>query len=118
MGRASSVVDDEEHITELVAMGLGYNGFDVVRLSSGRAALDAIDKQRPDLVVLDVNLPDLDGFEVCRRLRAEGRRVPIVYLTARDDPADLRAGFTGGGDDYIRYRRRPHECGFACSLRS
>ena len=67
------VVDDEEHITELVAMGLGYNGFDVERVASGRAALEAIERRRPDLVVLDVMLPDLDGFEVARRLR-ESRR--------------------------------------------
>jgi two-component system OmpR family response regulator len=55
----------------------------------------------PDLVVLDVNLPDLDGFEVCRRLRADGDLVPVVFLTARDDAADLRTGFTRGGDDYL-----------------
>src|SRR4029077_6056219 len=67
------VVDDEEHITELVAMGLGFNGFEVERAGSGRAALSAIQSHRPDLVVLDVMLPDLDGFEVARRLRqAEG----------------------------------------------
>src|SRR6202795_4784268 len=63
------VVDDEEHITELAAMGLGYNGFDVERVASGRAALDAVEKRRPDLIGLDVMLPDLDGFEVARRLR-------------------------------------------------
>ena len=63
------VVDDEEHITEMVAMGLGINGFEVERAGSGRAALDAIERRRPDLVVLDVMLPDLDGFEVARRLR-------------------------------------------------
>ena len=73
------VVDDEEHITELVAMGLGYNGFDVERASTGRAALDAIDRRKPDLIVLDVMLPDLDGFELTRRLRQSegaGTRVP------------------------------------------
>ena len=62
-------VDDEEHITELVAMALGYNGFEVERAASGRAALDAVERRRPDLIVLDVMLPDLDGFEVARRLR-------------------------------------------------
>src|SRR5207247_2105644 len=60
------VVDDEDHITELVAMGLGYNGFDVERAATGRAALDAVDKRKPDLIVLDVMLPDLDGFELTR----------------------------------------------------
>ena len=66
-------VDDEEHITELLAMGLGLHGFEVERAATGRAALAAVDAHRPDLIVLDVMLPDLDGFEVARRLRqAEG----------------------------------------------
>src|SRR5205823_12676478 len=85
------VVDDEEHITELVAMGLGYNGFDVERASTGRAALDAIDRRKPDLIVLDVMLPDLDGFELARRLRqceGAGTRVPVCLLTAKDATAD------------------------------
>ena len=54
-----------------------------------------------DLLLLDVNLPDVDGFEICRKLRADGNDVPVIFLTARDDPGDLRAGFTGGGDDYL-----------------
>src|SRR5579871_6755545 len=85
------VVDDEEHITELLAMGLGFNGFDVERAASGRAALAAVEKRRPDLIVLDVMLPDLDGFEVARRLRqSEGAatRVPVIFLTARDATQD------------------------------
>ena len=84
------VVDDEEHITELVAMGLTYNGFDVERVGTGRAALDAVDRKKPDLIVLDVMLPDLDGFEVARRLRqveGAGTRVPVIFLTARDTTA-------------------------------
>jgi two-component system OmpR family response regulator len=98
------VVDDEEHITELVAMGLGYNGFDVERAGSGREALAALDRQRADLVVLDVMMPDLDGFEVARRLRqAEGAatRVPIIFLTAKDTTQDKVAGLRLGGDDYV-----------------
>jgi two-component system OmpR family response regulator len=98
------VVDDEEHITELVAMGLGYNGFDVERAGSGREALAALDRQRADLVVLDVMMPDLDGFEVARRLRqAEGAatRVPIIFLTAKDTTQDKVAGLKLGGDDYV-----------------
>src|SRR6202171_2429916 len=97
------VVDDEEHITELVAMGLGYNGFDVQRVGSGRAALDAVEDRRPDLIVLDVMLPDLDGFEVARRLRASegaGTRVPIIFLTARDTTSDKVQGLRLGSDDY------------------
>src|SRR3954447_8630067 len=98
------VVDDEEHITELVAMGLGYNGFDVERAATGRAALDAIDKRKPDLIVLDVMLPDLDGFEVPRRLRQNegaGTRVPIIFLTAKDTTADKIQGLRLGSDDYV-----------------
>ncbi|MGH9058204.1 MAG: response regulator, partial [Acidimicrobiales bacterium] len=84
------VVDDEEHITELVAMGLGYNGFEVERVASGRAALASVEGRRPDLIVLDVMLPDLDGFEVAKRLRdaeGAGSRVPIIFLTAKDTTA-------------------------------
>lgn len=98
------VVDDEEHITELVAMALGYNGFEVERVASGRAAMAAIDARRPDLVILDVMLPDLDGFEVARRLRqAEGAgvRVPIIFLTAKDTTQDKVEGLRLGSDDYV-----------------
>jgi two-component system OmpR family response regulator len=98
------VVDDEEHITELVAMGLGYNGFDVERVGSGRAALEAVEQRKPDLIVLDVMLPDLDGFEVARRLRTSegaGTRVPIIFLTARDTTADKVQGLRLGSDDYV-----------------
>ncbi|HXY43752.1 MAG TPA: response regulator transcription factor [Acidimicrobiales bacterium] len=97
-------VDDEEHITELIALGLSINGFDVVRLASGRAALEEIDRRRPDLVVLDVMLPDLDGFEVARRLRdieGAGTRVPIIFLTAKDATADKVQGLKLGVDDYV-----------------
>jgi two-component system OmpR family response regulator len=98
------VVDDEEHITELVAKGLGYNGFEVERVGSGRAALQAIERRRPDLVVLDVMLPDLDGFEVARRLReteGAGTKVPIIFLTARDTTQDKVQGLRLGSDDYV-----------------
>ena len=97
-------VDDEEHITELVAMALGYNGFEVERAASGRAALDAVERRRPDLIVLDVMLPDLDGFEVARRLRQSegaGTRVPVIFLTARDTTADKVEGLRLGTDDYV-----------------
>ena len=106
-GRAKPLVltvDDEEHITELIAMGLGFNGFDVVRAASGRAALTAVDAQRPDLIILDVMLPDLDGFEVARRLRQNERSstgVPIIFLTARDATADKIEGLRLGVDDYV-----------------
>ena len=98
------MVDDEEHISEMVAMGLGFNGFETERASSGRGALDAIAKRRPDLVVLDVMLPDLDGFEVARRLRQSegaGTKVPVIFLTARDTTSDKVEGLRLGSDDYV-----------------
>jgi two-component system OmpR family response regulator len=85
-------------------MGLGYNGFEVERADSGRSALAAVEKRRPDLIVLDVMLPDLDGFEVARRLRqAEGAstRVPVIFLTARDTTSDKIEGLRLGSDDYV-----------------
>jgi two-component system OmpR family response regulator len=98
------VVDDEEHITELVAMALGYNGFETERVATGRKALDAVARSRPDLMVLDVMLPDLDGFEVARRIRSAegaGTKVPIIFLTARDTTSDKIEGLRLGSDDYV-----------------
>ena len=98
------VVDDEEHITEMLAMGLGFNGFAVERAASGRGALDAIERRRPDLLVLDVMLPDLDGFEVVRRLRlteGAGTQIPVIFLTARDTTRDKVEGLRLGSDDYV-----------------
>ncbi|MCU1399942.1 MAG: two component transcriptional regulator, winged helix family [Acidimicrobiales bacterium] len=106
-GRAKPLVltvDDEEHITELIAMALGFNGFDVQRASTGRAALAAVEAQKPDLILLDVMLPDLDGFEVARRLRQDhrsGTAVPIIFLTAKDATADKVEGLRLGVDDYV-----------------
>lgn len=99
--RTLLVVEDEDSIRELVSTALRFKGFAVTSAASGREALVEARNATFDLLVLDVNLPDVDGFEICRKLRADGNQVPVVYLTARDDPADLRAGFTGGGDDYI-----------------
>src|SRR5437763_7500040 len=85
-------------------MGLTYNGFEVERVGSVRAALDAVEKRKPDLVVLDVMLPDLDGFEVARRLRqteGAGTRVPVIFLTARDTTQDKVEGLRLGTDDYV-----------------
>jgi two-component system, OmpR family, response regulator len=98
------VVDDEEHITELLSMGLSMAGFEVERAATGRAALTAIERQRPDLVVLDVMLPDLDGFTVAKRLRqteGAGTRVPVIFLTARDATTDKIEGLRLGSDDYM-----------------
>src|SRR5437763_13863724 len=85
-------------------MGLTYNGFEVERVGSGRAALDAVERRKPDLIVLDVMLPDLDGFEVARRLRqteGAGTRVPVIFLTARDATQDKVEGLRLGSDDYV-----------------
>jgi two-component system OmpR family response regulator len=98
------VVDDEEHITELVGMALGYNGFEVERVGTGRAALDAVERRKPDLIILDVMLPDLDGLEVARRLRqgeGAGTRIPVIFLTARGTTADKVQGLRIGSDDYV-----------------
>jgi len=95
------VVEDEEPIRELVATALRFRGYQVVEAGSGGEALGTARSANPSLIVLDVMLPDLDGFALCRKLRAGGNAVPVIFLTARDDPADKRAGFTGGGDDYL-----------------
>jgi two-component system OmpR family response regulator len=94
------VVDDEPNIRELLSVSLRFSGFDVTAAATGRDALDAAERDPPDLVVLDVMLPDLDGFQVARRLR-EARQVPILFLTARDAVQDKVTGLTLGGDDYV-----------------
>jgi two-component system OmpR family response regulator len=95
------VVDDERGITDLVSMALRYEGIDAEVVHTGRAALEAVSEFRPHLIVLDVMLPDLDGFEVAERLSREMSTVPIVFLTARGDLDDRLQGFTLGGDDYV-----------------
>jgi len=95
------VVDDEPAITELLATALRYMGYQVTVAVSGFAALDAAATAAPDLVVLDVMLPDIDGFEVCRRLRAARDFVPVIFLSARDSEDDRVTGFVRGGDDYV-----------------
>jgi two-component system, OmpR family, response regulator len=95
------VVDDEPRITDLVAMALRYEGFEVETAGTGRAALRAVQEFRPALVVLDIMLPDVDGFAVTERLTAARSKVPIVFLTARDAVEDKVRGLTLGGDDYV-----------------
>src|SRR5690606_2451169 len=94
------VVDDEPNIRELLSASLRFAGFDVVAAADGREAVQLAERVRPDLVVLDVMLPDLDGFAVAERLRATGRRVPVLFLTARDATEDKVVGL-GLGDDYV-----------------
>ena len=95
------VVDDEPNITDLVATALRYEGYDVESCDSGRSALTKVATFRPHLLVLDVMLPDLDGFEVLRRMSSEGIKVPVLFLTARDATEDKVRGLTMGGDDYV-----------------
>jgi two-component system OmpR family response regulator len=97
------VVDDEQSITDLLGMALRYEGMEVKVAHLGREAIDQVAAFRPHLVVLDVMLPDLDGFEVLRRLAAErgSDRLPVLFLTARDALDDKLRGFTLGGDDYM-----------------
>ncbi|MFP3907379.1 MAG: response regulator transcription factor [Acidimicrobiales bacterium] len=95
------VVDDEENITFLLDATLSHFGYEVQVAHTGRGALDAVAELDPHLIVLDVMLPDLDGFEVVRRLRFDGNRVPVLFLTARDETSDKVRGLTLGGDDYV-----------------
>ena len=95
------VVDDEENIAYLVSSALRLAGFDVTTAGTGAEALAACTPASPDVVVLDVMLPDLDGFAVLRQLRSRGVQAPVLFLTARSDTADRVRGLTAGGDDYI-----------------
>jgi two-component system OmpR family response regulator len=95
------VVDDEPNIVDVVTMALRFHGFAVETAGTGADALSAVSAFRPDLIVLDVMLPDMEGFEVARRLGAERAGTPIVFLTARDAPEDKLRGLTTGGDDYV-----------------
>ena len=95
------VVDDEENITFLVASALELTGMATATAATGRDALDQVARWRPDAVVLDVMLPDLDGFTVLQRVRDSGNHVPVVFLTARDTTEDRVRGLRDGGDDYL-----------------
>jgi two-component system, OmpR family, response regulator len=95
------VVDDEPNIRELVQVALKFHGCAVTTSATGMEALQLAEADNPDLIVLDVMLPDIDGFEVCRRLRASANDVPVIFLTARDTTSDTVTGLTLGGDDYI-----------------
>jgi two-component system, OmpR family, response regulator len=97
------VVEDDDNVRFVTVAALRLGLFDVEEVASGRDALRRLDEPAtvPDLVVLDVMLPDLDGFEVCRRMRSDGIDVPIVFLTARDATEDRLRGLTIGGDDYL-----------------
>ena len=95
------VVDDEPTLSELIGLALRYEGWQVRTAADGMSAISAAREFKPDLVVLDVMLPDVDGLEVLRRLRADIERMPVLFLTAKDDVSDRIAGLTAGGDDYV-----------------
>ncbi len=95
------LVDDEDNLRSMLQAALRHVGFEVYPVATGREALQAVSDVRPDLIVLDVMLPDLDGFDVTRRLRQEGNRTPILFLTAKDATEDRVRGLTLGGDDYL-----------------
>ena len=95
------VVDDEPNIADVISMALRFQGFTVESAGDGRTALEAVVSFKPDLLVLDVMLPDMEGFEIARRLNADRVQVPIIFLTARDATEDKVRGLTMGGDDYV-----------------
>jgi DNA-binding response OmpR family regulator len=103
------LVDDEPSIIQLARMYLERDGFQVASAVDGEAALEAVGRLKPGLIVLDVMLPRLDGFEVCRRLRAQGNQLPIIMLTARDEDVDKIIGLELGADDYLTKPFNPRE---------
>ena len=103
------VADDDPALREVVAYALGRAGFGVVEVGHGLAAIAAVERHAPDLVVLDVGMPELDGLEVCRRLRAAGNRVPILLLSTRSEEIDRVLGLELGGDDYLGKPFSPRE---------
>ena len=95
------LVDDEENLRTMLEAALAHHGYEVVTAANGRDAMDLAKRELPDLILLDVMMPDIDGFEVCRRLRAEYVKTPVIFLTARDAVEDRVRGLTLGGDDYL-----------------
>ncbi len=95
------VVDDEVTLSELLQMALRYEGWDVRTAPDGQQALKAAREFDPDVIVLDIMMPDVDGLEVIRRLRADGRNMPVLFLSAKDSVDDRITGLTAGGDDYV-----------------
>jgi two-component system OmpR family response regulator len=95
------VVDDEPNIADVVSMALRFQGFEVETAGTGTDAISAVTTFRPHLIVLDIMVPDMEGFDVAQRLGAQRARVPIIFLTARDATDDKIRGLTLGGDDYV-----------------
>ncbi|WP_454280295.1 response regulator transcription factor [Sphingomonas sp. Marseille-Q8236] len=108
MPRTILVADDDPNIRQLLVFALGKAGLDAIEAADGEAALAEVAARRPDLVVLDINMPRMDGLEVCRRLRAEGE-TPILFLSSRDDEIDRVLGIELGADDYVVKPFSPRE---------
>lgn len=108
-GELILLVDDEANIVQLARMYLERNSYRVEAVADGQQALEAVARLKPDLVVLDLMLPKLDGMEVCRRLRSQGDPTPIIMLTARDEDVDKILGLELGADDYLTKPFNPHE---------
>lgn len=95
------IVEDDRELREVLARGLGEEGFDVRAVARGGDALRSARERQPDVLVIDIGLPDTDGRDVCQALRADGSHAPVLFLTARDALTDRLAGFSAGGDDYV-----------------
>ncbi len=108
MSRTILIADDDPHIRQLLVFALAKAGLDVIEAGDGEAALAAAATHQPDLVILDINMPKMDGLEVCRRLRAEGD-LPILFLSSRDDEIDRVLGIELGADDYVVKPFSPRE---------
>lgn len=108
MPRSILIVDDDPHIRQLLVFAFGKAGLDTVEAGDGEEALASVARHAPDLIVLDINMPRMDGLEVCRRLRAAGD-VPILFLSSRDDEIDRVLGIELGGDDYVVKPFSPRE---------
>ncbi len=105
------IVDDDPDIQRLVGYNLSQAGFQVLSASTGRTALESVQNEPPDLIILDIMMPDVDGMEVCRilRQRENSRRIPIIMLTARSEEIDRVVGFELGADDYVMKPFSPRE---------
>lgn len=108
MPRTILIVDDDPHIRQLLVFAFSKAGLDAIEASDGEEALESAARNAPDLIVLDINMPRMDGLEVCRRLRASGT-VPILFLSSRDDELDRVLGIELGGDDYVVKPFSPRE---------
>ena len=101
MNKRILLVDDERNLNQLIATNLKFEGYETESAYSGIEAIDKLGRFSPDLVVLDVMMPGMNGFDVCKSIREKGRRIPVVFLSAKGDIVDKSIGFKAGGDDYV-----------------